>query len=192
MKNKALYDYISTFVPITTNDWNLLKDNLVINEYNKKDNILGIGQICKGIYFIEKGTVRIFEITKDGKEASVFFGLENTFITNYSSLLSQKESQQGFQAIENTKIVLLPYLAILKGYDMSKNWERFGRLMAEHVFINEITRRIDLQKLSHKERYHYLLSNYPEWLMKIPLNYLASYIGMTKESLSRIRKKKAE
>lgn len=190
MQHKILFDYISQYVPLTTVDWDMLKDNLVVKNYKKKEKILQEGQVCRYIYFVETGAIRVYETAKTGKEISVFFALNQAFFTNYASFLSQKAGIQTIQAIEDTKIIAFPYETVQKGYDCSKNWERFGRLMAEQIFMAEMKRRTDLQKQTYEERYHYILKEYPQWLNEIPLHYLASYIGMTKESLSRIRARK--
>ncbi len=185
-----LYEYIRSYVPITTDDWNFLEPQLIPQKVKKREIFLNLGEVCRSISFMVSGAMRSYEITEDGREICHFFALEQCFVTNYWSFLSQRASERIFQALEPTQLIHLPYAAVNRGYDYSKNWERFGRIMAEQVFMEELGRRNDLLHKTSAGRYAYIEKHYPEWIERIPLRHLATYLGITPESLSRLRRQR--
>jgi CRP-like cAMP-binding protein len=186
----SLRNYLEGFVPISDADWQMLEPDLRSIELDKKENFLQIGQVCRNISFVTEGAVRSFEISSEGKEICTFFGFAPVFVTDYWSLLTQSASQLTFQTLEPSVIIQLPIESVKRGYELSHRWERVGRLMAEQVFMQEIGRRNDLLHKSPAERYEYIENNHPDWILRIPQIYLSSYLGITPESLSRLRKRR--
>lgn len=157
--------------------------NLKMNEYFLKE-----GQTCKKLAFIEEGLVRIYYLF-DGKEITKCFCRENSITCSYSSMITQTPSQSSIQALEDTKLITLAYSSIEKLYQKSIFWQQIGRIAGEREFIIEETHNRLMRDLSALERYKYILENDSELLQRVPLNHLASYIQVTPETLSRIRKK---
>ena len=146
------------------------------------------GQICKSIAFIEQGMFRLVYL-HDGKEVTTCFCKENTLTCAYSSMITQKPSDLAIQAIEDSKIFIIPYTALEQLYAQDLFWQQVGRLAAESEYITAECHNRFLSDLSATERYLQILEEEPDLLQRVPLNNLASYLQVSPETLSRIRKK---
>ena len=153
----------------------------------KGEYLLKEGQHINEIAFIEKGVLRIFYLS-EGKEINNHFFLENDYAVSYMDFLKNTPSRYYIQALEDCTLITFHSDTLQLAYHKSKNWERFGRLIAEQVLSMVTTRFESFLFLSAKERYLNMLKDYPEYIQRIPLYHLASYLGIERESLSRIRK----
>ena len=157
-------------------------------QYKKGNIILKQGQICQTIIFVEKGYLRTF-IDKDGKEINTDFTFEGNFTTNLKSLRSSSTSDTSIQAGEITTVYEFDKNKLLELYNVSAEIESFGRKLLEQLLIAQ-EEHITLFKLyTSTERYQYLQNNKSEMLQRISLSQLSSYLGIARETLSRIRKK---
>ena len=154
-----------------------------------KEYFLKEGQICKEMAFIEKGELRMFYITEEGKEINVEFFFENNFVASYQSFLHQTKSKYYIQAISDCELVTISHKTLQNAYANSPYWQKFGRIVAEKVFILAEQRTEGFLFYNAENRYLNLLKNRPVVFEKIPLYHIASYLGIEPESLSRLRKK---
>ena len=146
------------------------------------------GRICRNIAFIEKGLLRLYYL-HDGKEVTNCFCRENTISTSYQSLVTQQASEIAVQAVEETKLIALTYDSLLKLYEKDLFWQQVARMAVENeMFATEAHNRF-LRNFSATDRYLQILENEEELLQRVPLNYLATYLQIAPETLSRIRKK---
>lgn len=152
------------------------------------DYLLKQGKIARNIAFIERGLVRLYYL-HDGKEVSNCFCRENSFTSSYKSLITGQESEMSIQAIEETKLIVLSYDSLQKLFEKDPFWQQIGRLAAENEFVNSESHNRFLKDLSATERYLEILKNDRELLQRVPLNYLATYLQIAPETLSRIRNK---
>lgn len=166
----------STFIP------HLKQIYLKKGEYLIKE-----GQTVQEIAFIEKGALRLFHLS-EGKEINNHFFLENDYAVPYLDFLKARPSRYYIQALEDCELCTFNSHSLQKAYDASKNWERFGRIVAESVYATASNRFESFLFLSAKERYLQMLKDYPRFIHRIQLYHLASYLGIERESLSRIRK----
>jgi CRP/FNR family transcriptional regulator len=173
-------DECSMFVP------HLKKKVLNKGEYLLKEN-----QIVNEIAFIEKGVLRLYYLS-DGKEINNHFFLENDYAVSYLDFLKNRPSRYYIQALDDCELLTFNAESLQIAYDSSKNWERFGRIIAESVYAIATNRFESFLFLSAKERYLQMLNDYPKFIQRIPLYHLASYLGIERESLSRIRKEIAK
>ncbi len=150
--------------------------------------LLQEGRTCRNIAFIEKGLIRLYYLN-DGKETTLCFCKENNITTSYSSLITQQASETAIQAVEPTKLIMLSYHTLQKLYGQGLFWQQVGRLETEQEYIRVENHHRFLRNLSAKDRYLQVLENDPTLLQRVPLNYLATYLQMAPETLSRIRKK---
>jgi CRP-like cAMP-binding protein len=148
------------------------------------------GKISRNIAFIEKGLLRLFYLN-DGKEVTNCFCKENTVTTSYSSLITQQESDIAIQAIEPSQLVVFSYETLQKMYEQDLFWQQLGRLAAENEFITTESHNRFLRDLTATDRYRQVLENDSDLLQRVPLNYLATYLQIAPETLSRIRNKVA-
>jgi len=147
------------------------------------------GQICDQMAFVGKGELRMFYITKEGKEINVEFFFENDFVASYQSFIRQAKSKYYIQALSDCELVTISHSALQNAYANSPYWQKFGRIIAEKVFSLAEQRTEGFLFCNAEERYLNLLQNRPIFLEKIPLYHIASYLGIEPESLSRLRKK---
>jgi CRP-like cAMP-binding protein len=162
----------------------------LFSELNLKagDYFLEQGKICRYVAFINKGLVRYF-INDDGVERTMYFNRENEFVSNYQSFVPQIASDKSIQAIEDTQLFVISYDKLQRLYQEIREGEKFGRLAIEQVFITSIQQLDALYTSPPELRYQQFLSSYPDLVQRIPQYYIASYVGIRPQSLSRIRKR---
>lgn len=165
-----------------------IQDSFVREEFPKKKQLLKEFQYCRKLYFLEKGTVRTFYY-HEAKEITSWFYKEGQFIASWYSFYTQNPSFEYIETIEDSILYSIEYDDYQKLLDQDTSFERFGRLLAEEftAFIDQYSK--GYMFLSAKEKYNLLLSYFPNIELKVKLGDLASFLGITQETLSRIRSK---
>ena len=154
----------------------------------KKSIITCIGQTENYISFIEKGIVRLLIPSETNEELTFGFSFENEFISAYDSFLTQTPSIYQLEALSDTSLLSITFSDLQEVYKHTKIGNLIGRLVAERLFLLKSKRVHSLLTDSAEQRYLNLFTERPNLIKEIPLKYLASYIGVTPQSLSRIRK----
>jgi hypothetical protein len=113
---------------------------------------------------------------------------ENEFITDYESFISEQSAKLSIQSLTDAEVILLDRSGLIKLYETSFYWNKFGRIISEQIFLNSKRRTEDLLFKSPKERYLQLIEKQPNFFQLYSLKHIASYLGITPQSLSRIRK----
>ncbi len=179
---------ISTMIRLKKLEEDAFLSNLEFKKFKKNDLILQEGHVCKFIMYIEVGCVRYFHI-RDGEEITGQFFLENNWFTDFESFISRKPSNISIQALEDCAIFIIPKEKLEKLYVDFPVFERFGRLMAEQAFLGLRQRNKISTLLTPEERYQSFLKNRPDIVQRVAQHYIASYLGLKPQSLSRIRKR---
>lgn len=184
---KAYLDQIAT---ISQEDWDFFTSKLRRRVIPKKSVFLEINEIENHISFIESGVVRLF-IPKENPEKEITFGFsfKNQFISAYDSFLRQKPSLYELQTLTETTLLSITYNDLQEVYKTTQIGNLIGRLTAERLFLIKSKREQNLLNLTAEERYKRLFKERPELLKVIPLKYISSYIGVTAQALSRIRRR---
>jgi CRP-like cAMP-binding protein len=168
-----------------------LKEGLTVTELNNKHFYIHADSLQKEIGYVYKGLLRAFYIDERGNEISVNFIGENSYATHYSAFISQTPCKYYFQCLEQSILVNLTYAHIQEGYKQHPTLERYGRLIAEEVLKIQ-QKRIESFLFDDAEaRYIQYVSEYPEIAHRISISDLSSYLGITRQSLTRIRRKLA-
>jgi len=162
-----------------------LQQIIKIHVYNKNEIIQDIGSRCKTVYFVTEGCARIFYY-KDGNDITEHFSFENELIVRAESLFTGKPTLKGIQAIDKSSVLSIDSESLFELYKQHHDIERLFRLIIEKEYVNTVKRIESLQFKSAKERYSELLES-TDYVQKIPLKYIATYLGITQVSLSRIR-----
>jgi CRP/FNR family transcriptional regulator, anaerobic regulatory protein len=181
-------DFISTFITVDDDDWMLYEKSLETGVCKKGDIFLKIGEVCTSLHFITKGCARIFCYKKENEETYDFV-FENDFAVDYRSFLTARPSTVGIEALEDLEYVKIPKKELEKLTKTSLKMQEFGRIMTEMVYIYLDER---LQSILYDEpidRYKKLLNKDAHLLQRVELQYIASYLGVRPETLSRLRKK---
>lgn len=139
---------------------------------------------------IGAGLVRYY-INADGEERTYFFNREGDFVCDYESFLPQSPSQKNIQALEDTLLYLINHHDLQRLYKELKEGERLGRLGIEQVFVNIIQQLSSMYNDSPETRYQRFLEAFADISQRVPQYYIASYVGIKPQSLSRIRKRSA-
>jgi CRP/FNR family transcriptional regulator, anaerobic regulatory protein len=173
---------------ISDEDFTLFEGSIKAKKVRKNEYFVKEGQVNKEIGFIGKGAFRMFYI-KDGKEVNTEFYFENSFVSSYQSFLFQSPSRYYIEALEDSEIIVFKFEDLQKAYEKSHNWERFGRKVTECCYLEAMKRTESFLFLEGDQRYLKLLEENPIIFERVPLYHIASYLGIERESLSRVRRK---
>lgn len=184
-------NFIARFISFSDDEWRLLQSITSRRSLKKGEFVLKAGEVCNHVTFINKGFVRIYNIVND-EDLTLNFSFEGNFITDFASLISRNPTSDNIIAMEDVEILQIRYDNLQRAYSQSPTWERFGRLMAEHILLFVLSRNKSLLFNTPEERYLKLMRERPKVMAKVPLKYIASCLGVTPEALSRIRKRLAE
>ena len=184
--------YLDKIASISSSDWNFFISKLHRRIITKKSVFIKVNQIENHISFIESGIVRLF-IPRDNPEKEITFGFsfKNQFVSAYDSFLTQSPSNYQLQALTETAMLSISYEDLQSVYKSTQIGNLIGRLTAEDLFLIKSKREQDLLNLNAEQRYLKLFKERPELLKSVPLKYISSYIGVTAQALSRIRKRLA-
>ena len=158
----------------------------------KGDYLIKAGKICTEIAFVQSGLLRSYYTKDDGDEITYCFTFENTLMTAYSSLITGLPSSENIQALVPTELWVLQKRDLDALAQRSINWILLQKHLAEQQYVELEKRIFSYQKEKASERYRDLLLAQPHYLQQIPLQYLASYLGITRRHLSRIRREMLE
>lgn len=183
MKNE-----MSAVFPLSDETLDILLQRGNIAHWPKGALLLKEGEKCRHVHFIKKGLIKAFQ-TKDGRDINLHFYFEHTFATNLKSLRTEFPSEYQLQAMEALETWSISKTDLLQLYTISPEIESCGKSLLESLLIQQEEHAAFFKLYSPEERYHYLLLHKPVYIQRLPLSQLASYLGMTRESLSRIRKR---
>lgn len=181
---------IERFLKMSNEDWMEIEPHFQFKTIPKNEYLIKPGQVCNELSFILKGGFLVYNINYEGTQTVSWIALENNFISEFVSFFSRSPTPECIQAIEDTEILGISYDDLQTLYKRNPKWQEFGRLLAENTLIHIKHYVLSLIKESAEERYERLLTEQPEIIKRVPLKYIASYIGVTDSSLSRIRRNK--
>ncbi|WP_405606259.1 Crp/Fnr family transcriptional regulator [Polaribacter sp. Asnod1-A03] len=180
--------FIDTISPLNDSDWKFFSSKLKEARLNKNTVLLKAGKTENYISFISKGIVRLY-VPREESDLTFGFLFENEFVTAYDSFLTQTSSEYQIETLTETILWRISNKDLQEVYKKTKNGNIIGRKMAENMFLIKSKRELSLLSKTAEERYLDLFTNRPNLLKQVPLKYIASYIGVTPQALSRIRKR---
>lgn len=181
--------YYKKLVPeIREDEWNALQEKLTIQQVKKGAFLIRDNEICRQVSFINKGLVRMYYLV-DGKEICMGFVAENEYVSQYDSFLTHQPSSGNIDALEDCEFVNLSFDDMQHIYLSYPVFEKIGRKIAEMLFLMISSHTTRLLTLSPEERYKSLIEYQPFIIQRVPQYMIASFIGITPEHLSRLRKK---
>ena len=191
MNTTSIKQVMDSILPLNAECWEDFTSFFTIRNVKKGEIILDLNEVCKHVYFVNSGLMRCYYFTPEGREITGDFFSANKFITDYFSFSTQKKSTCVFQALEDCELISIPRPAVYLMYDKYHAGERFGRLIAEQSFIELMDSILAEKTMSPEQRYKKLITDRAELLERVSLNMIASFLRITPEHLSRIRKKMA-
>lgn len=183
---QSILNTLNKFVALSVQVEKELTEALVKKEFKKGELLLEKDRICSQIYFIKSGAARGYYIG-DGKEITSWFAFENDIITSMYSFVTQKPGFESIEVLEESVLFSISYERMQYFYLNFPEINFVGRLLTEKYYIELEERAFSLQNLTAAERYQQLITLKPQLLQKASLGHIASYLGISQETLSRIR-----
>jgi CRP-like cAMP-binding protein len=182
----ALFQYFEQYNPLSEAAKTAIRAICSTHTIRKNRDLQPIGHTCRTLYFIIRGSARIYYFKND-LDITESFAFENQLVARMESLFTGKPSRKGIQMLEDSEVVAISATALFRLYNDHPDIERLFRKIFEAGYVDTINRIESLQFHSAEERYRDLLDASPDVLLRVPLKYIASYLGITPVSLSRIR-----
>jgi len=186
----SFVDHIRKFVEISEAEEQILNKYIKSQQFRKKENLLSNGKVCRSIYFVEKGCLRMFYINSKATEQITQFALEGWWLADYFSFIGNQPSEYYIQAIEASQVISIDIQVF---DDLLKNipqLERYFRIIMQKNLAASQLRTKYLHEMSKEEFYHHFSTSFPEFVQRVPQYMVASYLGLTPEYVSELRKKK--
>lgn len=184
--HQNLFHLFNSIIPISKPLEERLSETLKTKIFNKSQLVLKEGQVCDNIYFIAQGYLRSYYL-KDGKEITAWFMKENDVIVSVNSFFKREPSYEYIQAIEDSVLHYIHYDELQRIYRDFIEFNIIGRVLAEMYYTLSEERLYGMRSQTAEERFTFLLDKHPEIIMRTPRSYIASYLGISFETLSRIR-----
>lgn len=185
--HRILYN-IDRVIQPSQQDKAALENVLQMHTLRKSEHFLREGEVCQKIAFIEQGSVRVY-YDVDGKEICKDFFFENAVIGSFASFFSQMPSALNIAAMEKTQLLELKYHEVMHLYTNYPSWQKLGHIIVQDQLVRSECREASLLKDPPEVRYKNLIEEHPKVFKRVPLQYIASYLGITPETLSRYRSK---
>ena len=183
-----LKKYLHTNYQLSEKDWNLTKEYLQVELIQKGEYFVREGTICRALGFLAEGVMRYMRFEENGEETTCYFVSENDFVGDPDSFRAQKPSEMNLQAITNCTLITFTH----DGYKKFLfNYPRFREIMTDidhRTMMGLLNQRDFLLNKDAGEKYRQFIELFPHILQRVPLGYVASYLGIAQPSLSRLRR----
>jgi len=184
-----LINHIRKYVEINDEAIEILNNYIKPIMLKKKEFLLQENQICRSIYFVEKGCVRMFFVNNKMNEQITQFALENWWISDFFSFIDNKPSEYFIQTVEKAEILSLSTFSFEALLKELPQMERYFRMITQRTLAASQLRIKNMYELSKEELYTHFCESFPEFVQRVPQYMIASYLGLTPEYVSELRKK---
>ena len=188
-------EFIDKYIDITSEEWELYKSKINIEHYKKGQIIHHSGDVCKKISFINSGLARAYMIGEDGKDYTwnIMFNdnnakVNNLFVVDYYSFITQNESMVNIEVIEDCELLVLEYDVVQSLHKTLRKEERLSRIISEIAYATLYEKMVDRQMKTSQERFEEFMQTTPYLLDKVPQYHIATYLNMTPQYLSQLKK----
>jgi CRP-like cAMP-binding protein len=183
-----LQKHITSRVPLTDEEFNICNKFFISKKLKKHQFLLNEGDVCKYLGFVNSGCLRQYSIDNKGTEHIIQFAIEDWWVSDPHSFLSGLPATYNIDALQDSEVLLIEKSTRDELLDACPKMERFFRLLIEANHVASHQRISDSLSASAEERYLKFIKTYPKLFEQVPQNHIASYLGITPQSLSRIRK----
>lgn len=175
-------------IPISDENWKLYSEKNVRKEYKKGDLILREGEVENYLSFVEDGTARLFFV-KQNRELTTRFVFKYQYLTSYDSFLQRSPSRCNVEALTDLVVWQINYDDLQEVYTKSSQGNLIGRVTVEYIYLAKSDKEFSYLSESAEERYLKLMKEHPELFQLVALKHIATYLGVTPQALSRIRRR---
>lgn len=186
--SQGLIEKLRSYISLNEDEVRLVDNVFKVRHFGKGEHFLFAGDVCREAAFIESGVFRFYVNTGE-RDATFYFAAESEFICDYPSFLPQRPSSTNIQALEAGQIRAVSFDDLQTFYRDVKFGERFGRLIAEQIFVDSIRHLTSFYQDKPASRYENFVNSFPQLVQRLPQYYIASYVGIEPQSLSRIRRR---
>ncbi|HEY6902597.1 MAG TPA: Crp/Fnr family transcriptional regulator [Puia sp.] len=183
-----IFKNITRHISLSREEENYCRTLLVYQEIPKKTTILSEDQICNQLYYIHSGALRSYCLDKNGKESTIMFAMADWWLTDMYCFLNEKPSMTFIETIEDSCVLSITKPNFDHLFTAIPKFERFFRILLQNAYTREQLRTIENLTLNAEERYSRFINKYPQIASKVTQKQIASYLGITPEFLSVIRK----
>lgn len=187
MEIESLLKYINRYIDLSEQEISILSEHVKIRDYLKGQFIVQQGDVCKYETYVISGCAKTFFIDQEGNEHVVMFAIENWWTADLGSFLTQQPADYNVQCLEKTKVAQFSLESLELLYAQIPKLERFFRIIIQNAFVASQKRVVRNLSLPAKERYLIFRKQYPDIEQRVPQYLIASYLGITKQFLSKIR-----
>jgi CRP-like cAMP-binding protein len=189
MDIKPFLDYIKQHIQLTTEEESVLLSRIKTRKYLKGQFVVQNGDVCKYENFVLSGCLKAFYIDNEGQEHVVMFAIENWWTSDLGSFITQMPADLNVQCLEDSELVQIHYNDLQQLYIDIPKLERFFRIIIQKAFVAAQKRIVNNFSQPAMDRYVQFREQYPKIEQRVPQYMIASYLGITKEFLSKIRSK---
>jgi CRP/FNR family transcriptional regulator, anaerobic regulatory protein len=183
-------EYINSFISLSDEAAEYILSKIRRENLPKNHLLHRQDEVCEREFFIEKGLVRWFYYDENGKEITDSFGLENSFVTAFDSFFQRQPSRYSIELLEDSAVYWMNYADIEKELETFPETQRLTNLILVQILEQMLDKNTALQFKNARQRYCFIQEKHPEILQRVSLGHIASFLGITQETLSRIRKMK--
>ncbi len=188
--NSPLFIHISKYIELNNNSIEILNKYFKPQTIKKRGFLLEVGQVCRSMYFVEKGCLRMFYISNQATERITQFALENWWIADYFSFMDSKPSEYSIQSVEKSVIQSIDKTSFEAMLKELPEMERYFRIIMQRALAASQNRLKSMYELSKEELYVYFSTSFPDFVQRVPQYMIASFLNLTPEYVSELRKKK--
>jgi CRP-like cAMP-binding protein len=186
--HQPLISYVAKYVNLSNADKQVICDHVQCCKYVRGQFLVEQGGICQFENFVTRGCVRTYCTDEKGHEHTVMFAIENWWTADLGSFITQRPADYNVQCLEDTEVAQITHSNLEKLYALVPKLERFFRIIIQRAFVSAQKRIVGDFSIPARERYLLFLKQYPQIEQRVPQYMIASYLGITKQFLSKIRR----
>ena len=186
---QVLKKYLTKYIEVTDEELAIFSGKFKSKSTRRGEILLDAGSICRQMYFISKGCLRVYLVDEQGRESTRILLPEGNFGTAFPSFILQEPSVAYIQSVEASEVLFISYESFRELFDLLPAWEKIYRITLEQAYIASIKRIESFITMDAKGRYASLMENNPGLIQRLPSKIIADYLGVSQETLSRLKSK---